>query len=148
MPECTSSMYSPFFVLENISHHHFTWIRPNSWEIVNFVPIEGPSVPDLYWNKFIISYEFGPLQVKWWHQMFFSVKMEQYMEPELSGLFWVKMVARYIVVGSLGTHFMHMRVNQDIFLNFWGHRGRGTLSKNVINFFDINSTLGKFMYAN
>ena len=58
------------------------------------------------------------------------------------------MVARYIVVGSLRTHFMHMRVNKDIFLNFWGHRGRGTLSKNVINFFDINSTLAKFMYAN
>ena len=30
------------------------------------------------------------------------------MEPELSGIFWVKMVAKNIELGSPGTHFMHM----------------------------------------
>ena len=34
------------------------------------------------------------------------------MEPELSGIFWVKMVAKNIVLGSPGTHFMHMKVNK------------------------------------
>ena len=33
------------------------------------------------------------------------------MKSELSGIFWVKMVAKNIVLGSSGTPFMHMRVN-------------------------------------
>ena len=33
------------------------------------------------------------------------------MEPELSGIFWVKMVAKNVVLGSSRTHFMHMRVS-------------------------------------
>ena len=33
------------------------------------------------------------------------------MEPKLSGIFGVKMVAKNKVFGSTGTHFMHMRVN-------------------------------------
>ena len=32
------------------------------------------------------------------------------MEPELSGIFWAKMVAKNIVTGSSGTHFMRIRV--------------------------------------
>ena len=32
------------------------------------------------------------------------------MEPELSGTFWVKMVAKNIVLGSPGIHLMHKRV--------------------------------------
>ena len=35
--------------------------------------------------------------------MFYSMKMEECMEFELSGIFWIKLVAKYIVVGSLGT---------------------------------------------
>ena len=77
----------------------------------NFVSIVGPRGPELNWNKFTISCEFDPLQVKWWYHMFSSIKMEEYMEPELSGIFWVKMVAKNIVLGSPGTHFMCMRVN-------------------------------------
>ena len=76
----------------------------------NFVSIVGPRGPELNWNKFTISCEFDPLQVKWWYHMFSSIKMEEYMEPELSGIFWIKMVAKNIVLGSPGTHFMHMRV--------------------------------------
>ena len=34
------------------------------------------------------------------------------MESELSGIFRVKLVTKNIVRGSLGTQFMHMRVNQ------------------------------------
>ena len=42
--------------------------------------------------------------------MFSSIKMEKYMEFEPSGIFYVKLVAKNIVLGSPGTHFMHMRV--------------------------------------
>ena len=34
------------------------------------------------------------------------------MEFEHSAIFLVKLVTKNIVIGSLGTHFMHMRVNQ------------------------------------
>ena len=77
--------YSSYFMLENIWHHHFTSSGPNSQEIVNFVPIVGPQRPELNWNKFTISCEFDLLQGKWWYYMFSSIKMEEYMEPELSG---------------------------------------------------------------
>ena len=40
--------------------------------------------------------------------MFSNIKMEEYMELELSG----KMVTKNIVLGYLGTHFMHMRVKE------------------------------------
>ena len=42
--------------------------------------------------------------------MFSSIKMKEYMKPELSGIFWIKMVAKKIVVGFPGTHFMLMCV--------------------------------------
>ena len=96
--------YSFDFMLENMWHHHFTRSEPNSQEIVNFVLIVGPRGPELNWNKF------DPLQVKWWYHVFSSIKMEEYMEPELSGIFWVKMVVKNIVLGSPGTHSMHMKV--------------------------------------
>ena len=35
--------------------------------------------------------------------MFSSMKKEEYMESELSGIFQVKMVTKNIVLGSLGT---------------------------------------------
>ena len=44
--------------------------------------------------------------------MFSSIKMEEYMEFELSGIFWVKMVTTNIVFGSLWTHFVHMSVKK------------------------------------
>ena len=43
--------------------------------------------------------------------MFPSIKMEEYMEPGLSGIFLVKMVDKNIVLGSSGTHFMDTGVN-------------------------------------
>ena len=70
----------------------------------------SPRDPYLEWNS-QISCEFGPLRVKWWY-MFSSIKMEEYMESELSGIFQVKLVTKTIVRGSPGTQFMHMRVNQ------------------------------------
>ena len=103
-------MYYSYFMLENIWHHHFTWSGPNSQEIVNFVPIVGPQGPKVNWNQFTISCEFDPLQVKWYH-IFPSIKMEEYMEPELSSIFWLKMVAKNTVLGSPGIYFMHVRVN-------------------------------------
>ena len=32
------SMYSSFFMLANICYHNFTWRRPKSQEILNFIP--------------------------------------------------------------------------------------------------------------
>ena len=48
--------------------------------------------------------------------MFPSIKMEKYAKSELSGIFWVKVVDKHIVLGSLGTHFMHIRVNAFSYL--------------------------------
>ena len=42
-----------------------------------------------------------------------SIKMEEYMESKLSGIFRVKLVTKNIVRGSPGTQFMHMRVKVD-----------------------------------
>ena len=61
-------------------------------------------------EQFTISCEFDPLEIKWWYHMFSSIKMEEYMEPELSGIFWVKIIAKNVVLGSSGTHVMNMRV--------------------------------------
>ena len=111
MPRSSDFMHSFYFMLEKIWYHHFTWSEPNSQEIVKFVPTAGPRGPELNCSKFTISCEFYPLQAKWWYHMFSSIKMEEYMQAELSGIFWVKMVAKNIMLGSQGTHFMHMRVN-------------------------------------
>ena len=54
-------------------------------------------------TKITIPSEFCPFQVKWWYHMFSSVKKEEYIESELSGLFQVKVAAKNIVFGSLGT---------------------------------------------
>ena len=74
-----------------------------------------PRDPNYIRTKFIISYEFCPLQVKLWH-MFSGMKMEKYMESELSVIFRVKLVAKNILVGSLGSHFINMmriKVNKN-----------------------------------
>ena len=43
--------------------------------------------------------------------MFSSMKLEEYMESEISGIFRVKLVAKNTQPGSSGTNFMHIRVN-------------------------------------
>ena len=67
-------------------------------------------------KQFTISCEYDPLQVKWYH-IFSSIKMEEYMEPELSGIFWVKMVVKNIVLGSPGTHFIHIKFKRNSIAN-------------------------------
>ena len=42
--------------------------------------------------------------------MFSSIKMEEYMESELSGIFTVKPVGRKIMLGYPRAHFVYMRV--------------------------------------
>ena len=91
-----------------ISSFYLKWT--NAQEIVSFFPFMGPPGPELNWNKFTISWENGTLQVKWGYHTFSSIKMEDYMESELSGIFWVKLVTKNIVLGFSGTHFMHMKV--------------------------------------
>ena len=98
----------------------------------------GPQGPELNWNKFRFSYEFGPLQVKWWYHMFSSIKMEEYMESEPSDIFWVKLVAKNIVLASPGTHFMHMRVKKHLKI-IW--RRLGSFYINNILIFDFFSKL-------
>ena len=46
--------------------------------------------------------------------MFPGIKMEEFMESENSGIFRVKLITKNVVLGSSGTHFMHMRVNKKI----------------------------------
>ena len=79
----------------------------------------------LKWTEFTRNFEFCSncgsqrTQIKleqiynflWGYHMFSSIKMEDYMKPELSGIFWVKMVAKNIVLGSPRTHFVHMRLS-------------------------------------
>ena len=77
----------------------------------------GSPGTQLNWNKFTISCEFCPLQEKWWCHVFSSIKLEEYMEPERSGIIQVKVVTKNILLGSLGTHFMHLRVKV-----FWSER--------------------------
>ena len=60
-------------------------------------------------TEFIRSFEFCP---NWWYHIFFSIKIEEYMGAELSGIFWGKMVAKNIAFGSPVTHFMLVRVNK------------------------------------
>ena len=50
--------------------------------------------------------------------MFSSIKIEEYMEFELSGIFPVKLVTKNIMSGSPGTQFMHMRVKDVIDTRF------------------------------
>ena len=59
----------------------------NSHDIISFFPIVGPRGPELNWNKFIISCEFGALQKKLKCHMFSSIKIEKCMKHECSGIF-------------------------------------------------------------
>ena len=102
MPGSSDFMYSSYFMLENIWHHHFTWSGPNSQEIVDFVPIVGPRGPELNWNKFTISCEFGPLQEKWWCHMSSSIKMEKYMGLSVLAFFEQKWSPKIYCLGPYG----------------------------------------------
>ena len=82
----------------------------------NSFALRSPRGPELNCYKFTISCELGPLSVKWRYDMFPSIKMEEYMESELSGICWVKAVTKNTVIGSLGIHFMHMRANVGLIL--------------------------------
>ena len=64
------------------------------------------------------------------------------MEPELSGIFWVKIVAKNKVLGSTGTHFMHMRLKKNIFSVF---RKAGKLINWFLNNRGKNTTLDVFL---
>ena len=68
-------------------------------------------------NISTIFCEFGPLQVKWWHYISASIKMRKYMESELSVIFWVKPVAKNLVLRSPRTHFIYMRVKGCIYIS-------------------------------
>ena len=54
----------------------------------------GPQGP-ISRTKFTISCELGLYNVKLQYHMFSSMKVEEYMESELSGIFRVKLFARY-----------------------------------------------------
>ena len=93
-PESSDSMYSPVFMLQ-------------TYDIIILPEIDW--IHKILRYKFTISCEFGSVQIKSLY-MFCSIKLEEYVESELSGIFWIKVVTKKIVLGSLGTHFMHMRV--------------------------------------
>ena len=55
MPGSSDSMYSSFFILENIWHHRFTWSGLNSQDILNFVPIVSSRGPELNLKWHLLS---------------------------------------------------------------------------------------------
>ena len=106
MQESSNSMYSSIFMLKKthmIPWFYLKWTEftRNSEFCFNFV---------LIGTKFTVSCEFGLHKLKLQHHVFSSMKIEEYMESEVSGIFWVKMVAKNIVLVSLKTHFSYMRV--------------------------------------
>ena len=75
-----------------ISSFYLKWTKfTKIWEFYSNCGSRGPK---LNWNKFTIFLEFGSLQAKWWYHMFSTIKMEEYMEFELPGIFWVKLVTK------------------------------------------------------
>ena len=66
--------------------------------------------------------------------MFSSIKVEEYMEPDLSDIFWVNMIAKNKVLGSTGTHFMHMRVKLVYFSKCFDEKLMSRTQKKIRNF--------------
>ena len=54
-------------------------------------------------------------------KLFYIIKMKGYNESELSDIFRPKLVIKNIVLGSLGPHFIHMKLkfNLLVLLEFW-----------------------------
>ena len=54
-------------------------------------------------------------------KMFYIIKMKGYNESELSDIFRPKLVIKNIVLGSLGPHFIHMKLkfNLLVLVEFW-----------------------------
>ena len=132
IPESSDSKHSSISMLENIWCHHFTSSVPNSQEIVNLFQFSSDLWGPTNEKKLTISCEFGPLLVKWWYHMFSSIKKEEYIGFELSGIFWVKVVAKNIVLGSLGTQ-------HQAFFAVWCH-----FLKKHANFLNQTVTLKSF----
>ena len=103
MPESSGSMYSFILIPENMWYYHFTRGGPNSEEILYLFQFSSGCRGPTIGTKFTVSCEFGPLQVKWWRHMFSNMKNEEYMESELSSIFRVKVVAKNILLRTLGT---------------------------------------------
>ena len=106
MQESSNSMYSSIFMLKKT--HMIPWFYLKWTEFTrnrefcfNFV---------LIGTKFTVSFEFGLHRLKSQHHVFSSMKIEEYMESEVSGIFWVKIFAKNVVLWFLGIHFSYMRV--------------------------------------
>ena len=100
MPESSDSMYSSHScMLENI-WYNFTRRESNSHVQILLQYRSGPRAP-INKRKFKISYRFGLHKVKIQYDMFSSMKIEEYMESELSGTFQIKLVAKNITELSL-----------------------------------------------
>ena len=115
----------------------------NSQEIGNFYQFILGSQGLTIGTKFTISCEFSRLQVKWWYHMFSSMKKEECVEFEPSGIFQVKVVTEDIVLGSLGTQRKAAFAIWCLFLKkhtiFWTKLLRSSV-------FLWNSTLVSFMW--
>ena len=103
MPERSDSIYSSILIQENIWWHNFSWSSPNSQELVNLFQFSSGPRGSTIGEKLKIPCEFDPRQLNWWCHMFSRGKIEEYMEYELSNIFKVKVVAKNIVLGSVGT---------------------------------------------
>ena len=72
-----------------------------------FFPIMDSQWPELNLNKI---HNFLWIRTSLGKILISSMKMEEYMESEFSGIFRLKLVAKNIVLGSPMTHFIHISV--------------------------------------
>ena len=91
VPRSSDSMYSSCFKLENIWQNHFTWSGPNIKEKFSsscrslWTLIKLEQIPQFFVNSIHFRWMYD--DIIWQYHMFFSIKMEEYMKPEISGFF-------------------------------------------------------------
>ena len=99
--ETSGFMHSSILMLGNISYYHFTRSGLNSQKIVDLLQLSlGPCGPTIL-TKFTIFLWIRSFSGKM--VMLSNLKQEEYLESELLGIIRVKIVAKNILLGSLGT---------------------------------------------
>ena len=100
LPESSDSVCSSIFLHEIIILPEADWIRKKLWILFLFsLSPRGLIIR----TKITISCEFSPLQVQLWYHTLSCIKTEEHMESELCSIFWIKLVAKNMLLGSLGT---------------------------------------------
>ena len=93
--------------------------------------------------KFTISCEFGLLQVKCWCHMFSNMKKKWYTKSKLFDIFWVNVVAKNILLGSLVTQHQAVFAMMSLFEEKYKFSEPNCY---IYMFSLLNSTLVLFMW--